>query len=115
MVSFDLIRCLTSPLFTFQVGPDKMEITVHSFTFAELSKPLNALVNGEIIEAKTRRVDWSDVDLVTLTRLCEYAIAGDYTRFDVEEQQAKLLEKFFSPDEIEAAKEEKDESLTRLR
>lgn len=31
--------------------------------------------------------------------------------FDIEEQEARLLEKFFSHDEIEAAKEEKDEKL----
>lgn len=36
------------------------------------------------------------------------------SRFDIEEQEAKLLEKFFSHDEIEAAKEEKDEKLDEI-
>lgn len=36
------------------------------------------------------------------------------SRFDIEEQQAKLLEKFFSYDEMEAAKEEKDEKLDEV-
>lgn len=33
------------------------------------------------------------------------------SRFDIEEQEAKLLKKFFSHDEMEAAKEEKDKKL----
>ncbi|OQD67180.1 hypothetical protein PENANT_c335G00424, partial [Penicillium antarcticum] len=33
------------------------------------------------------------------------------SRFDIEEQEARLLEKFFSYDELEAAKEEKDDNL----
>jgi hypothetical protein len=36
------------------------------------------------------------------------------SRFDIEEQEAKLLEKFFSHDEIEAAKEEKEERLDEI-
>ena len=32
------------------------------------------------------------------------------SRFDLEEQEAKRLEEFFTQDEIEVAKEEKDES-----
>ena len=35
-------------------------------------------------------------------------------RFDIEEQEAKLLEKFFSHEEMEAAKEEKDEKLDEV-
>jgi hypothetical protein len=36
------------------------------------------------------------------------------SRFDIEEQEAKLLEKFFSHEEMEAAKEEKDEKLDEV-
>lgn len=36
------------------------------------------------------------------------------SKFDMEEQEAKLLEKFFSHEEIEAAKEEKDEKLDEV-
>jgi hypothetical protein len=36
------------------------------------------------------------------------------SRFDMEEQEAKLLEKFFSHEEMEAAKEEKDENLDEV-
>ena len=36
------------------------------------------------------------------------------SRFDIEEQEAKLLEKFFSYEEIEAAKEERDNKLDHM-
>ena len=36
------------------------------------------------------------------------------SRFDIEEEEAKLLEKFFSHDKIEAAKEEKDKKLDEV-
>ena len=36
------------------------------------------------------------------------------SRFDIEEEEAKLLEKFFSYDKIEAAKEEKDKKLDEV-
>lgn len=36
------------------------------------------------------------------------------SRFDMEEQEAKLLEKFFSHEEMESAKEEKDEKLDEV-
>jgi hypothetical protein len=36
------------------------------------------------------------------------------SKFDIEEQEAKLLEKFFSYEERESAKEEKDEKLDEI-
>ncbi|KAG0153076.1 hypothetical protein PDIDSM_2035 [Penicillium digitatum] len=36
------------------------------------------------------------------------------TKFDMEEQEATLLEKFFSQDELEAAKEEREEKLSEI-
>ena len=36
------------------------------------------------------------------------------TKFDIEEQEATLLEKFFSQDELEAAKEEREEKLSEI-
>lgn len=35
------------------------------------------------------------------------------SKFDIEAQEAKLLEKFFSRDELEAAKEEREENLDK--
>jgi hypothetical protein len=62
------------------VGAEKKEIVVHSSALAELSPILNALMNGEMLEAKTSRVDWSEVvDVDTFARLCEFAYFKDYT------------------------------------
>ena len=36
-------------------------------------------------------------------------------RFDLEEQEAQLLEKFFSRDKMEAVKEEKDKKLNKVK
>ncbi|KAJ5291449.1 hypothetical protein N7478_000700 [Penicillium angulare] len=36
-------------------------------------------MNGEMIEAKTRHVDWSEVDVDTFVRLCEFAYFRNYT------------------------------------
>ncbi|PYI31191.1 hypothetical protein BP00DRAFT_475633, partial [Aspergillus indologenus CBS 114.80] len=73
-------RIISSPLFTFIVGKAKKEITVHSEALASLSPTLDKLINGEMIEAKTRRVDWSEVtEEATFLRLCEYAYVRNYT------------------------------------
>lgn len=73
------LRCLSSPLFTCTVGDNKKEVIVHSFALARLSQPLNALMNGDMIEAKTRHVDWPDIDEDTFARLCEFAYFRNYT------------------------------------
>ncbi|RAH67968.1 uncharacterized protein BO66DRAFT_413176 [Aspergillus aculeatinus CBS 121060] len=71
---------ISSPLFTFIIGKAKKEITVHAQALASLSSTLDKLINGEMIEAKTRWVDWSEVtDEATFLRLCEYAYVRDYT------------------------------------
>jgi hypothetical protein len=89
-------------LFTFIVGADK-EVTLHSAALAGLSQSLNALMDGEMIEAKTRRVDWSDVDVDTFTRLCEFAYLRDYTP-----PSSRLVNgKFSSPKVRETAKEKR--------
>jgi len=70
-------------------------------------KALNALMNGEMIEAKTRHVDWSDVDEDTFTRLCEFAYLRNYTpptfRFD--------YGKYFSTKDKKAARKRKKDHL----
>lgn len=37
------------------------------------------LMNGGMIESKTRRVDWSDIDIDTFAQLCEFAYLREYT------------------------------------
>lgn len=66
-------------VFTFTVGAHKQEVTVHSSALAGLSPSLNSLMNGEMIEAKTRHVVWSHVDVDTFARLCEFAYLRNYT------------------------------------
>ncbi|PYH67108.1 uncharacterized protein BO88DRAFT_427270 [Aspergillus vadensis CBS 113365] len=71
---------ISSPLVTFIVGPTRKKITVHSDPLASLSSTLHCLLNGPMLEAKTHRVDWSEViDEDTFIRLCEYAYVRDYT------------------------------------
>jgi hypothetical protein len=74
----DTLRNLSSSVFTFQIGPDSVEITVHSSTLAELSRSLNTLLKGVTIEVKNKHVDWPDVDLATFNRLCEFAYLRDH-------------------------------------
>ncbi|KAJ5206687.1 hypothetical protein N7491_002698 [Penicillium cf. griseofulvum] len=61
------------------VGADKKEIPVHSSALAGLSQSPNALMNGEMIEVKTKHVDWSEVDVDTFARLCGFAYHPNYT------------------------------------
>lgn len=66
-------------MFTFAIGAERQEVTVHASALAGLSPSLNTLINGEMIEAKTRHVVWADVDMDTFIRLCEFAYFRDYT------------------------------------
>ncbi|PYH99218.1 hypothetical protein BO71DRAFT_415707 [Aspergillus ellipticus CBS 707.79] len=74
-----LSRCLSSSLFTFVVGQERKEITVHSRSLANLSSSLNNLMNGKMQEANRRRADWSGVEGMTFVLLSEYAYTRDYT------------------------------------
>ena len=67
-------RYIFSSSFTFQVGPERKEITVHSGPLSSLSPTLQTFLTGEMIEAKLRRVDWSDVDEDTFIQLCDTLI-----------------------------------------
>lgn len=78
-LQFNSHRYLLSPLFTFTVGVEQKQVPVHSAALAELSPSLNALINGEMIEAKTKHADWTDVDEATFIRLCEFAYFRNYT------------------------------------
>ncbi|PLB47660.1 hypothetical protein P170DRAFT_476343 [Aspergillus steynii IBT 23096] len=73
-------KSISSELFTFVVGQARKEFTVHSGPLASLSSPLDRLMNGPMMEAKARKVDWSQVvDEDTFVRLCQYAYSCDYT------------------------------------
>lgn len=70
----------SSTMFTFIVGEGRKEIATDPNPLAKLSSPLNTLINGPMMEAELRRVDWSEVvEEDTFARLCEFAKLGDYT------------------------------------
>jgi hypothetical protein len=69
---------LHSHLFTFLVEEDEKSFVVHSTVISALSPALNTLINGEMIEAKTKITRWPFVDVGTFIRLCEFAYRQDY-------------------------------------
>ncbi|KAF4332764.1 hypothetical protein FBEOM_13413 [Fusarium beomiforme] len=64
--------------FTFIVGPDEAEFTIHSALVARQSQVLNTLVNGPYKEALHRRVNWSHVDESIFLSFWEFIYNGDY-------------------------------------
>lgn len=72
-------RYISSPLFTFRLGQEERDVTVHSGPLAALSPALDTLINGQMHEALERRASWPDVSVDTFTRLCEFAYMQDYT------------------------------------
>lgn len=63
--------------------------TIHSALLASLSPSLNALVNGEMREARERRVEW-DIDEQTLSCFFQFAYAGYYD-FSISYLRAQAL------------------------
>ncbi|KAI9777302.1 MAG: hypothetical protein M1816_004801 [Peltula sp. TS41687] len=70
--------------FKFLVGPDKKLFTVHAALVAHHSKPLSALVNGGMLEAKEGCAFLEDVDEQMFVRFSQYAYTGDYVAADPE-------------------------------
>jgi hypothetical protein len=68
-----------SKFINFQVGPEGTNFTIHAQPLARLSRVLNALINGDMVEAKTGMIDWRDIDEETFLRFCEFAYVQDYT------------------------------------
>jgi len=68
-----------SKFVNFQVGPEGTNFTIHAQPLARLSRALNALINGDMVEAKTGMIDWRDIDEETFLRFCEFAYVQDYT------------------------------------
>src|SRR6478735_10692651 len=72
MILFDLskhadsyTRSLASKPFLFVVGPEAKEFHVHKELIGRQSPVLNALVNGNMREAREGRVVWADLDVDT--------------------------------------------------
>jgi hypothetical protein len=68
----------TSKMFIFAIGVDRKPITVHAEAIAKQSKALHALINGDMAEAHSCRVDLDDVDEDTFIRFCQFAYTGEY-------------------------------------
>ena len=51
---------------------------MHAALAASMSKELNALINGSLVEARTGVVTWADVDVATFVQFSQFAYTGDY-------------------------------------
>lgn len=69
---------IQSPPFKFIVGEARKEFWLYKALISELSKPLNALVNGPMREAQEGFVEWDDIDEETFRRFVDFVYTGDY-------------------------------------
>ncbi|KAH8903347.1 hypothetical protein BR93DRAFT_931373 [Coniochaeta sp. PMI_546] len=74
----DYKSIVASRPFRFLVGPEKREFIIHSGVVSRLSKSLDVLVNGQMMEACEDCAVWADVDQDTFVRFCKFAYTGDY-------------------------------------
>ena len=79
-------------MFIFNVDPEKVPIVVHSIAISRLSRILNTLVNGFMIEAQTRLVTLDDVQEDTFTLFCQFAYTGDYETSSCDILQKESIE-----------------------
>ncbi|PSN58889.1 hypothetical protein BS50DRAFT_443563, partial [Corynespora cassiicola Philippines] len=70
---------IQSSLFTFCIGEEKKHFVVHSEAVATTSEYFHVLVNGNMVEAKTRSAEFQDVKPEDFMRFLEYAYRRDYT------------------------------------
>ncbi|KFZ23587.1 hypothetical protein V502_01936 [Pseudogymnoascus sp. VKM F-4520 (FW-2644)] len=68
----------TSPQFTFGIGENNVEVTVHAAAIAKQSQALDRLINGPMEEARTRIARLEDVHEDTFVRVCQFAYTGGY-------------------------------------
>ena len=83
----DLLSITSSPIFTFVVGPDHKEHTIHSALVAHQSKALNALINGQAKEAINRIVVWDETDEETFIRFSQFVYTGSYDEAEFQERK----------------------------
>ncbi|KAK4065963.1 uncharacterized protein Triagg1_8272 [Trichoderma aggressivum f. europaeum] len=91
MASLPYKSITASPPFTFLVGPEQKEHTIHSALVARQSKALNALVNGRMKEATERRAIWGEIDEETFIRFSQYVYTGNYDESEPKKRQADTL------------------------
>lgn len=78
MTNTTLNSIIVSDIFTFVVGTNGKEYNVHGSAISRLSKPLGVLINGDMREAKEKRVNWPDVDEKTFVRFTQWAYTKTY-------------------------------------
>lgn len=72
------ISILLSKPYTFNIGPQKKQFTIHEAAVAKLSETLDRLLNGGMRESSEHCVCWEDTDEETFIRFGEWAYTGDY-------------------------------------
>ncbi|KAH8126068.1 hypothetical protein FP744_10005018 [Trichoderma asperellum] len=68
----------SSPPFTFVVGPDEKEHTIHSALVAHQSAALSVLINGGMKESIERRAIWKEISEEVFIDFSQYVYTGDY-------------------------------------
>ncbi|KAM0451803.1 hypothetical protein ACHAPV_006004 [Trichoderma viride] len=92
MASMPYKDITSSPPFTFIVGPNKKEHTIHSALVARQSPALDALINGGMKESIERRVIWKDVDEEDFIRFSQYVYTGDYDAAKPSKREAEGID-----------------------
>ncbi|KAL5412518.1 hypothetical protein PMIN04_009820 [Paraphaeosphaeria minitans] len=70
---------LRTKQFTFLIGPEQTPIVVHAGAIASLSKPLDRLVNGGMLEAQENVARFPELQAQDFERICEFSYCGNYT------------------------------------
>lgn len=52
---------------------------MHSGVISTLSEPLNNLINGPLLEAQTKVVEWDDISVQDFKLFCQFAYLGNYS------------------------------------
>lgn len=60
------------------IGSNGKEYHVHGTAISRLSKPLAVLINGDMREAKEKRVQWPEIDEQTFVRFTQWAYTKTY-------------------------------------
>ncbi|KAF4495007.1 hypothetical protein FAGAP_8833 [Fusarium agapanthi] len=77
-----------SNMFTFVVGDDATEYTIHTALVAKQPPALNVLVNGPFKEALDCRVQWADLEENIFLSFWKFAYSGNYTN-PIQEDEGK--------------------------
>lgn len=94
---------------------------VHAEAIARQSDALNALVNGDMAEARLRRVVWDDIHVDTFVIFMQYIYQGFYSVFNTESSWRKESEMVTGGDDEEeeeidiTAKKNDDSDIWHLR